>query len=144
MKYLLENTRPRVFRIASLTLFPGVNEVEPTAWDKVAKHYAVKESFNEGHLRWVPGGSPEDAPRKADKAAGGPYPLKKMSPTDAINVVKKTTSVGTLEQWLEAESRKPVTSAIEKQLAEIKKAEEDEEEKKELAKLGQKQPEGGK
>lgn len=137
--YLLENTRPRVFRIADVTLMPGMNEVTDEQWDSIKKNPFTQLALDEGEIKWQTGRGPGDTAKEVKKL--GPYPLKGLTAKEATAIVKKTTAIPTLESWLRIETRKEIIAAINAQVKEIQKVDEDQDEKKELAKIGQ---EGGK
>lgn len=135
--YLLESTEARLHSIGSkLRVMGGVNEVPADVWEAVKDHYALKALFDSGVFKWV-------GDRRPGVKAKGPvpaYPLKGLSSKESVAIVKKATSIETLENWLRQETRKDIAGAIAAQIAEIKRVEEDEEEKSK-AKEGK---EGGK
>lgn len=127
--YLLEYTRPRVFRIGGLTLLPGINQVAADEWDRAASHPFMKQHFENGDLKWVPSNGPDSVKKDA------PSPIAGLKIKDAVAIVKRTTKLSDLSGWLAIEKRKEVSAAISGQIAEIKKVEKDGDEQRELDKI---------
>lgn len=83
-------------------LLPGVNEVDPKAWEAFISNPAQRFLLESGELEVV-----EEAKTLAD--------LAKLSVKEAIAMVKETFRKDLLDRWAEAEERKTVLDAIEKQ-----------------------------
>ena len=111
---LLKWNQPNVHQLGtSITLKPGVNEVDSEAFNQAKKIQLVQFYLKEKQLEQV-----SSADAGGDEGDEG-SDLSQYSATDAIALVKETTDVGLLNKWKAAESRKTVNDAIDSQLEDI-------------------------
>lgn len=101
---IIINTEARLHTVAHhCNLKPGTNQVDASAWAEAKKIKVVRSLLASGVL------VEKDVESLKDT-------LKDVRPDEAIKLVKTTLDLALLEKWYDAESRRHVKEAIEKQL----------------------------
>lgn len=80
---------------------PGVNEVDSDVWAQMQKDPTIKRMLEDGVLK--------------EKSKSETF--KKLPAQGAEKVIAQTYDIGLLTKWKAEETRRPVISAIDKQLA---------------------------
>ena len=130
-KLMIHYTLPNVWRIGSLRLYPGINEVDSKVWDKYKDHPLMKERFDTGALVWIRGGEKaakptapaivdgvEDVEDDEDALAG-------LTVAEANKIVVETFNLELLEKWADIETRKGVLKVIAEQVEKVTPKESD-------------------
>lgn len=100
---LVTNNEPKLWHLGEiLTLWPGVNDVDPAKWVEALKIKLVYTLCADGVFEVAEGG------------------LETFPTPKAVEAVKLTFDPKLLAQWEETEKRRPVLNAIAKQLARMK------------------------
>lgn len=100
---LVTNNDPKLWHLAEiLTLWPGVNEVDPAQWAEALKIKLVYSLCVDGVFEVAEGG------------------LETFPTPKAVETVRMTFDPKLLAQWEETEKRKPVLNAIAKQSTRMK------------------------
>lgn len=115
---IINNTEVRLIGFEEIVLMPGANEVEDSMWGKMEKHPTIKSFIDEGILVVV----------ASDKKHQN---LSSLSPKEALDLVKSSSSKEILSKFLKDEKRPAVKKAIEEQLSKIDAAPEYRDTKKE-------------
>lgn len=102
---IVNNKKTGLIGFEDVTLMPGANSVRESLAKKMQAHMVIKVMIDEGTLEF---------PEMEQKDG-----VSKLSPADAIELVKSTVDADLLASWAKADKRKPVLSAIEKQLADL-------------------------
>ncbi len=112
---LINYKKPNIRGIGPITLKPGINDVDADLWASVQKdyHVGIKRMIDADLLEIV-----EDAKGDPIESAD----VSKLNEKKAVALVKETVDELLLMQWHEADKRKPVLEAIEKQLDKLAKA----------------------
>lgn len=118
---IVHNKRAQIFGNHLMTLIPGVNEVDGKVWEEFRKSPAIKHYIAEGEIEEM-----ELVAGKDNVAGSAPFDLTALNQKDAVGLVKATFDKALLERWAEAESRKGVLDALEKQMDALKLAPKDE------------------
>lgn len=131
---LIRYMKPSLYRIGDFRLIAGMNEIKADVWKAVENNPGVVARIARGEIVVKSGPvqkkvEPKEAPKKKT-------PEKKSAPEkksevvesessssladytakEACEIVSETMDVETLRKWSEAETRKRVLAAIEKQL----------------------------
>lgn len=120
----IKNSLAKIFGNHLGSLKPGVNEMEEKVWLELAKTPVVKHHVAEGEIEVL------ELPRASPDS---PVAIADLNVKEAVSLVKATFDKELLNRWAEAESRKQVLDALEKQFdaIDLKKKEQGEEEAEE-------------
>ncbi len=108
-----------VTSIKPVIVIPGVNYIEPKAWEEIGKNPSTLAFIEDGRL------IKHDGPTAAEKkkaAASQPQgtivhdDFLGMEEAQVVRIVKKTLFLPLLERWIEGENRPKVIRAIHKQI----------------------------
>jgi hypothetical protein len=92
-----------------VVLKPGVNDIDPKAWELVKGTLAMKHHLKEGTIEVL-----SNAPAKAE------VKLSELDQAEALEVVGLTLDRDLLIKWAKGEKRQPVNEAIGAQLEKVK------------------------
>lgn len=113
----VRNHEKRMYDLEGVKLLPGLNSnVDEAMWKKAKSHPVVKNLIDAGKVEEVL--TPKASVGKGSNQQSV-VDLTKMQPKAAIELVKDTIEVLTLQAWKKIEKRKTVVSAIDAQLKEL-------------------------
>lgn len=103
---IVNNKKTGLIGFETETLMPGANKISSETAKKMKAHPVIKVMIEEGTLEF---------PESVTEEAG----ISKLSPGEAISLVESTVDAELLTSWSKGEKRKPVESAIKKQLEKL-------------------------
>lgn len=111
---ILKYNKTNVFEAGEGVKFiPGVNtHIQKSDWEKCKSHPIVKIMIDEGHIEIVDDSETDGVKQVVNVLAD-------LSPAKAIEFVKETVVIETLEAMLKKEKRKAVVKAIHEQLDDL-------------------------
>jgi hypothetical protein len=124
-KILVKYNRLNIFTFGESKLIPGINKVDPKAWEDGLKLYPRLAHFVEdGTIETLnkSGVTRDDSEAANTKGALTVDDITKLNDKRAIKLVKDTADIDLLTLWSEIEKRKPVLAAIDAQFEAIAKA----------------------
>jgi len=123
---MIKNNEARIHKLGnSVTLMPGVNEIDGAAWKEAKKILVVQELVKSGVLEVVgKGSSHEEEGEESEEEAN--ESIDNMTVADASALIGETFDKALLNKWKKADKRKGVHDAIEAQLEVVKHPKEEE------------------
>ena len=98
-----------------LVIRPGANAIKDSDWNELKKHPTVQKMLSAGFFKVL---LDKDPPAK-EEGADEVFDLASVNSKKATEIVENTLDESLLTSWMQAEDRKGVLNAIEKQLEKI-------------------------
>lgn len=113
---ILKWNQTRILCCLGSTIIPGVQTISKETWETISAHPHIKEYIDEGHIELLN----EEVKDGKKKIITDDSILKGMTEPKANALIKETTDLQLLEEWLAKETRAKVKMTLEKQIVTLK------------------------